>query len=160
MTVKEYNLPLDVDKGCGREVRQEEVEGSVGCCGEGNSLTPETKWEELRWVDPGNGTLSWSIGSDKQICTSNYDFICCTTNDPRLFRCLIKTWSHWVAARSKQTLANMKIVIRVVPIRRGLRWPHQSMKINANTVMKTLIVYCMDEAMRLAEPVRPVIPNT
>ena len=66
----------------------------------------------------------------------------------------------WPREAKRPALANMKIPMRVDPTRRGVRRPHRSMNINAKMVMKTLMTYWIEEAMRLAEPVRPVMPNT
>jgi hypothetical protein len=57
-------------------------------------------------------------------------------------------------------LANMKVIMRVEPTTRGIRRPQRSMKMRAKIVMKTLMTYWIEDATRLALPLRPAMPKT
>jgi len=62
----------------------------------------ETEREELRWVDPGNGTPGWRIGCDEEIGACNHRFTCGAGDGPRFFRGLVETpWRRWEASSRK-----------------------------------------------------------
>jgi uncharacterized membrane protein YozB (DUF420 family) len=56
--------------------------------------------------------------------------------------------------------ANIQVIIKVDPMRRGTRRPHLSMNTRAKIVITTFITYWIEEATKLAFPDRPAMPNT
>lgn len=79
-TEENVDLPLDVDERRGHKIAKGKVEGPVGGSAEGICLATNTKGEQLRRVDPADGTPANGVGPSLMLALGRV----CSSGEERL----------------------------------------------------------------------------